>query len=197
MVIGASPTEKPDTCCGTLSSRIRKLPLGIFGMKLPRLSSTAASTLIVSTSAVNVGTPSGSSPSFFGNFDGILGRSGSVAGAAAPGFLGRATVSLPLEFGPCCARENTAAPSEQREMRANTRKAFMLALYQIRRKTARRGCGTAEPARGGPRSDRSREAASAQKISLSCTHMLRIPLSVKSRFRKREGGEPATLLSGT
>src|SRR6266567_172583 len=35
-----------------------------------------------------------------------------------------------------------------------------------------------------------------QNISFTCTHMLRMPLSVKSRFRKREGGEPATILSG-
>jgi len=27
-----------------------------------------------------------------------------------------------------------------------------------------------------------------QKISLICIHMLRMPLSVKSRFRKRDGG---------
>jgi hypothetical protein len=35
-----------------------------------------------------------------------------------------------------------------------------------------------------------------QKMSLSCTHMLRMPLSVNSRFIKRPGGEPATILSG-
>ena len=30
------------------------------------------------------------------------------------------------------------------------------------------------------------KASSVQKMSLICTHMLRMPLSVKSRFRKRE-----------
>ena len=42
-----------------------------------------------------------------------------------------------------------------------------------------------------------------QKISFTCTHMLRMPLSVKSRFRKRDGSPPAgpsalkTFRSGT
>ena len=36
-----------------------------------------------------------------------------------------------------------------------------------------------------------------QKMSLSCTHMLRMPLLVKSRFRKRDPGEPLTIFSGT
>src|SRR5579864_4009531 len=37
------------------------------------------------------------------------------------------------------------------------------------------------------------EGTSAQKTSFTCAHMLRMPLSVKSRFRKRPGGEPTTL----
>ena len=36
-----------------------------------------------------------------------------------------------------------------------------------------------------------------QNSTFTCTHMLRIPLSVKSRFRKRPDGEVETFLSGT
>src|SRR6266436_1936095 len=130
MVIGDTPVEKLPTCCGTLSSRIRKLPLGILGMKLPRLSTTATSTLTERTSAVKVGTPAGSSPAFFlGNCEGILGWSGSGTGAAFPDFFGRVTVSLPRELGPCCAE-----PSGHSETRAIAQKYFMVALYQIRRR---------------------------------------------------------------
>ena len=45
-------------------------------------------------------------------------------------------------------------------------------------------------------------AASLQNTNFTCTHMLRLPLSVKPRFRKRDGnpawgpGEPNTLFSG-
>ncbi len=48
--------EYPVTCCGTLSSSTRKLPLGILGMKWFLLSSTATSTLTVVASLRNVGT---------------------------------------------------------------------------------------------------------------------------------------------
>jgi hypothetical protein len=39
--------------------------------------------------------------------------------------------------------------------------------------------------------------AFVQNTSLACTHMLRIPLSVKSRFRKRPAGVLLTLFGGT
>src|SRR5271170_904361 len=118
MVMGASPTAKLATCCGTLSSRIRKFPLGILGMKCPLLSSTATSTLTVTESVLNTGTPCGIS--FLLNFEGIFSLSGAGAGvglgddAGVEGsvevlesstfFLGRATVSLLCVIGPCSAK---------------------------------------------------------------------------------------------
>src|SRR6516225_5583230 len=36
-----------------------------------------------------------------------------------------------------------------------------------------------------------------QNTNFTCAHMLRMPLSVKSRFRKRDAGEPNTLFSET
>ena len=54
-VMGASPVAKLVTCCGTLSSRMRKLPLGMLGMKRPLLSSTATSTLTTLVSTLKSG----------------------------------------------------------------------------------------------------------------------------------------------
>jgi hypothetical protein len=50
---------------------------------------------------------------------------------------------------------------------------------------------------------RNPRTVSIQNTNFTCTHILRMPLSVKSRFRKRDGkpasgpGEPTTLFSGT
>jgi len=49
-------------------------------------------------------------------------------------------------------------------------------------------------AEGGGHSVRS---GAVQKMSLIWAHMLRMPLSVKSRFRKRPAGVPFTLICGT
>src|SRR6267143_1316152 len=103
-VMGASlPVLNEETCCGTLSSRIRKLPRGILGMKRPLLSRTATSTCTVVASLLKVGSPSGKSLSFLLNFDGILGSSGASGVEAAGSFLrGLATVSEDCDFGPSC-----------------------------------------------------------------------------------------------
>ena len=53
-----------------------------------------------------------------------------------------------------------------------------------------------------PCDEQSCEPTSVQNCNFNCTHMLRMPLSVKSRFRKWDGkpacgpGEPTTSLSG-
>src|SRR6266853_4567742 len=103
MVIGASALVlKLATCCGTLSSRIRKLPRGILGMKWPLLSSTATSSCTVLTSLRKVGKPSTVSLSLsFLNCEGIFGSSAASAGGASF-FFGFATVSDDCEGG-CCA----------------------------------------------------------------------------------------------
>src|SRR5260370_34020353 len=103
-VMGASlPVLYEETCCGTLSSRMRKLPRGILGMKRPLLSSTATSTCTVVASLLKVGNPSGKSLSFLLDFDGILGSSGASGVEAAGSFLrGLATVPEDWDFGPSC-----------------------------------------------------------------------------------------------
>ena len=42
-----------------------------------------------------------------------------------------------------------------------------------------------------------RRSGKRQNTSFTCTHMLRIPVSVKSRFKKRPAGVPFTLIWGT
>src|SRR6516162_8319359 len=105
---------------------MRKFPRGILGIKCPRLSRTETSTVTVMASVENVGTPSGMF-SFLENLEGIFGCSCSGGGVLL--FLGRATVSLPELLGPC-ARENTTNPSEHADNAANTRRYFMVELYQ-------------------------------------------------------------------
>src|SRR5437867_12295848 len=90
-VMGASLGPKLTIFCGTLSSRIRKLPRGMLGMKLPRLSSTATSTLTRLVSVWNVGKSFG-----IGAF--LVGRDG---GGGSDFFLGLATVSPASRLGPC------------------------------------------------------------------------------------------------
>src|SRR5258708_34936463 len=99
MVMGASALVlKLATCCGTLSSRIRKLPRGILGMKWPLLSSTATSSCTVLTSLRKVGKPSTPILSLsFLNCEGIFGSSASSLGASF--FFGLATVSDDCDGG--------------------------------------------------------------------------------------------------
>src|ERR1700722_19266914 len=95
MVIGASLFRlKLAIFCGTLSSSTRKLVLGMLGMNLPLLSSTATSSSTVFTSLLKVGVSAGISFPFLLNLDGIFGSStdgssslGVVLGAAAGGGL--------------------------------------------------------------------------------------------------------------
>jgi hypothetical protein len=47
------------------------------------------------------------------------------------------------------------------------------------------------------RAESSNTITPIQNTSLACTHLLRIPLSVKSRFRKRPGCVPFTVIGGT
>src|SRR6476469_10009631 len=102
-VMGASPLLNSETCWGTLSSRIRKLPRGMLGMKLPLLSRTATSTDTVTTSVWNVVMLAGCSL-FLPNLEGIFSPSGGSAGCPSGDFLrGLATVSEDCEPGPCCA----------------------------------------------------------------------------------------------
>src|SRR5260370_522393 len=92
MVMGASALVlKLATCWGTLSSRIRKLPRGILGMKWPLLSSTATSSCTVLTSLWKVGKSTVSLSLSFLNCEGIFGSSASSLGASF--FFGFATVS--------------------------------------------------------------------------------------------------------
>jgi hypothetical protein len=96
MVMGASPTLKLEIFCGTLSSKIRKLPCGILGMNCPWLLSTATSTVTEVTSDEKVATPTGRSLPLVLYCEGIFGSSFSFSGAVGVGlepFLGRATVS--------------------------------------------------------------------------------------------------------
>src|SRR5579883_275625 len=80
-------------------------------MKLPLLSSTATSNCTVVTSLLKVGRPSGTSLSFFVNWDGILGSSvASCAGASF--FFGFATVSDDDEPGPCAEANRGITPAK-------------------------------------------------------------------------------------
>src|SRR6266436_4118942 len=98
-VMGASPMPKFAICCGTLSSRIRKLPRGMLGMKWPLLSSTATSTLTTLVSTLKLGASGGRSALFLLlNLEGILGWSES--GALASFLRGLATVSPTSFLGP-------------------------------------------------------------------------------------------------
>src|ERR1035438_594715 len=66
-------------CCGTLPSRMRKLPRGRLGMKWPWLSSTATSTLTTLTSLLKLGRFSGMSGwAFLLSFEGMGACSGSL-----------------------------------------------------------------------------------------------------------------------
>src|SRR5688572_1486952 len=114
-VMGASPIVKLLICCGTLSSRIRKLPCGIFGMNRPLLSSTATSRLTAVTSLRKVGAPASDAPSFLLNLDGILGCSASTEPSF---FFGRATVSPVSFFGPLCATAKDTARRKERKRRS-------------------------------------------------------------------------------
>src|SRR5580692_10204406 len=111
--MGAWPMENSRMVCGTLSSRIRKSFRGSAGTKLFLLSTTATSTVtrLVSAEKVALAGP----PSSLGlgaSFEGIFGRSVEVAAGAgaagadvsAAGLRGRATVSLPTDVGPSCAK---------------------------------------------------------------------------------------------
>src|ERR1700683_3537356 len=93
MVMGASALVlKVLICCGTLSSRMRKLPLGILGMKCPLLSSTDTSTCTAVTSLWKVGRLVVASLSFL-YWDGMGGWSVSGGVSAGTVFFGLATVS--------------------------------------------------------------------------------------------------------
>src|ERR1700682_1502028 len=89
---------------------MRKLPRGILGMKRPLLSRTATSTCTVVASLLKVGSPSGKSPFFLLNLDGILGSSGASGVEVATSFLrGLATVFEDWDFGPSCPTRSTPA----------------------------------------------------------------------------------------
>src|SRR5271165_962198 len=94
-------------CCGTLSSRMRKLPRGMLGIKWPWLSSTATSTFTTLTSLLKLGTFSGiSGCAFLLSFDGM----GASAGSSVV-FRGLATVWSTSLVGPdwSCAKHTAAA----------------------------------------------------------------------------------------
>ncbi len=91
-VIGASLGPNLTIFCGTLSSRMRKLAAGMFGIKFPRLSSTATSTVTRFVEASNVGSSAGTGV--------LLPRAGAGAGGGSAFFLGRATVSPGSRVGP-------------------------------------------------------------------------------------------------
>src|ERR1039457_2215552 len=141
--MGASlPTLNPLTGCGTPSSRTRKLPRGILGMKRPLLSSTATSTWTVFTSLLNVGSPSGVALSLVENLEGIFGWSASFGTSfpLASFFLGLATVSEESGFGPCwAARYMAPATKDTAASMAVDFNAFIGSrseLYQKRRRNA-------------------------------------------------------------
>src|SRR5712691_5082051 len=96
-VMGASPAPKLAICWGTLSSRMRKLPFGMWGMKRPLLSSTATSTFTTLVSTLKSGWSEIPNWSLRVNLDGILGCSASTG---SPFLRGLATVSPTSFFGP-------------------------------------------------------------------------------------------------
>ena len=125
--MGASPIANCETCCGVPSSMTRKLPLGIPGMKRPRLSSTATSTETVVESLLKVVMPSGNaSGPFFLSFDSIGARSGS--GASPAFFRGRATVSEPSFLGPGCDQAGVRRASNTDIDRKKRRRIFNYSL---------------------------------------------------------------------
>src|SRR5580692_578092 len=98
--MGACATEYCVSVWGTLSSRMRNLSLGMFGIGLPWLSITCTSTLTKFVSALKLASDSVSFPfvALGLSFDGIGARVLSVLGvfavaSAAGCFLGLATVS--------------------------------------------------------------------------------------------------------
>src|ERR1022692_2107616 len=110
--MGAVLLPKDLICCGTLSSRTRKLPRGMLGMKWPFLSRTATSTLTTFTSLLKLGRFSGMSGcAFLLSFDGMGASSGSPVD-----LRGLATVWSTSFVGPAwswamdvAARANSAA----------------------------------------------------------------------------------------
>src|SRR5579863_2602752 len=117
-VIGACATEYCVSVCGTLSSRMRNLSLGMPGIGLPWVSITCTSTFTMFVSALKLASDSVSFPfvALGLSLEGIAGRllpSAFVVALAAGCFRGLATVSL-LVPGLSCAhtpmiRVNAAA----------------------------------------------------------------------------------------
>src|SRR5260370_3000136 len=97
-VTGAWPMEKLLICWGTLSSRIRKLALGILGMKRPLLSSTATSTLTRLVSTLKLGVSGGNSVFFL--LLSLEGMGRSESRVLASFLCGLATVFTTSFFGP-------------------------------------------------------------------------------------------------
>src|ERR1043165_2102812 len=92
-VMGASLGPKFTICCGTLSSRMRKRSLGIFGMKFPLLSSTDTSTVTRFASLLKVARSLVS-----GGAGARLGFG--TGGASSAFFFGLATVAPASRSGP-------------------------------------------------------------------------------------------------
>src|SRR5580658_5045628 len=98
-VMGACATEYCVSVCGTLSSRMRNLSLGMPGIGLPWGSITCTSTFTILVSALKLAAASVSFPvgALGLSWEGIGGRlllSVFVVASAAAGFRGLATGSL-------------------------------------------------------------------------------------------------------
>src|SRR5579862_117968 len=110
MVMGAWLLPKDLICCGTLSSRMRKLPRGMLGMKWPFLSRTATSILTRLTSLLKLGWVSGraSGAAFLLSLEGMGASSGSPAG-----LRGLATVWSTSLAGPGSWARETMATAQR------------------------------------------------------------------------------------
>ena len=120
-VMALRPRLKSERCCGTPSSRTRKLPLGIPGMKWPLLSITATSTVTTSTSVREGGR--GVSGGFVAGractCEGIFGSSEGSSFSGSVALRGRATVEPGL---PMAALLLADQHSRQRTVRRRTEK---------------------------------------------------------------------------
>src|ERR1017187_9914566 len=115
--MGAVLLPKDLICCGTLSSRTRKLPRGMLGMKWPFLSRTATSTLTTFTSLLKLGRFSGMSGcAFLLSFDGMGASSGSPVD-----LRGLATVWSTSFVGPAWSWAMDVAASANSAARATGR----------------------------------------------------------------------------